>query len=69
MRDEDLASWLIPEPGSLPAWRLGRRDGGTEVRDELPSPSGCGSGRSTRWDPEYPYFMDFDRRTLPQRLW
>ncbi len=75
MRDEELDSWLVAEPGSLPrgVWAVGMPevDYATSFRVTPPD------GRSVRLrfrpffeiGENYPYFMYFDRKALPWRLW
>ena len=75
MRDEDLGDWLVPEPGGVPrgVWATGlpAAEYATSFRVTLPG------GRPVRLrlrpfyevTENYPYFMYFDRRALPWRLW
>jgi DUF1680 family protein len=75
MSDADLRTWLVPEPGGPPRgeWATGMpaRQWATNFRVEPPD------GRPARLrfrpfyeiDENYPYFMYFDRRTPPARLW
>jgi DUF1680 family protein len=75
MRDDDLERWLVPEPGALPrgVWSVGMREPeyATMFRVELPDKAPV----RLRFRPfyevaeNYPYFMYFDRRSLPWRLW
>jgi uncharacterized protein len=75
MRDEELEHWLVPEAGSLPRgiWSVGmsEREYPTIFRVEPPDKSRV----RLRFRPfyeigeAYPYFMYFDRKTLPRRLW
>jgi hypothetical protein len=74
--DEALASWLVPEPWKRASGILTRT---TEPEDErvsvfrvaLPDKGAV----RTRFRPfydvaeGYPYFMYFDRETLPRALW
>jgi uncharacterized protein len=75
LRDVDLATWLVAEPGGVPrgewATALPPTAYATNLRVQRPD------GRSVRlrFRPfyeiveNYPYFMYFDRRTLPWSLW
>ena len=75
MRDEDLSAWLVPEAGTLPrgVWSVGGVEPGypTSLRVEPPDKSPV----RLRFRPfyeigeGYPYFMYFDRKSLPWRLW
>jgi hypothetical protein len=75
MRDEDLPAWLVPEPGDLPrgVWAVGMQEPkyATMFRVEPPDQTPV----HLRFRPfyevaeAYPYFMYFDRRSLPRRLW
>jgi DUF1680 family protein len=75
MHDEALATWLVPEAGSLPrgVWAVGMTEPQypTILRVEPPDKSAV----RLRFRPfyemaeNYPYFMYFDRRSLPWRLW
>jgi DUF1680 family protein len=75
MRDEDLASWLVPEAGSLArgVWAVNMPEAEfpTILRVEPPDKKPV----RLRFRPfyevgeNYPYFMYFDRRLLPWRLW
>ena len=75
MHEEDLATWLVPEPGSLPrgVWAVGMTEPEypTIFRVEPPDKSPV----RLRFRPfyemaeNYPYFMYFDRDRLPWRLW
>jgi len=73
--DADLARWLVPEPGGVPRgeWATGlpATTYATNFRVEPPD----GKPVRLRFRPfyevgeNYPYFMYFDRRTLPWSLW
>jgi DUF1680 family protein len=75
LRDEELETWLVPEEGSLPRgiWSTGleKAEYPTSLRVAPPD------GRSVRLrfrpfyevKENYPYFMYFDRKELPWRLW
>jgi DUF1680 family protein len=75
MRDADLEAWLVPEAGSLPRgiWSVGMEEPryATMFRVEPPDKSPV----RLRFRPfyeiaqDYPYFMYFDRRMLPRKLW
>jgi uncharacterized protein len=75
MRNEELESWLVPEPGSLPrgVWSVGMQEPKypTIFRVQPPDKSAV----RLRFRPfyevgeDYPYFMYFDRKSLPWRLW
>jgi DUF1680 family protein len=75
MRDEDLETWLVPETGTLPrgVWAVGLQEPEypTIFRVEPPDKKPV----RLRFRPfyevgeAYPYFMYFDRRLLPWRLW
>ena len=75
MRDEDLERWLVPEKGTLPrgVWSVGMAEPEypTIFRVEPPDKSPV----RLRFRPfyeigeAYPYFMYFDRKALPRRLW
>ena len=75
MSDEDLATWFVPEPGTLPRgeWATGLppTEYATSLRVERPDKKPV----RLRFRPfyevteNYPYFMYFDRGTLPWRLW
>ena len=75
MRDEDLETWLIPEKGSLPrgVWSVGMVEPPypTIFRVQPPDKSPV----RLRFRPfyelgeDYPYFLYFDRKSLPWRLW
>jgi DUF1680 family protein len=75
MHDEDLATWLVPEAGSLPrgVWAVGMQEPAypTIFRVERPDKAPV----RLRFRPfyetaeNYPYFMYFDRDRLPWRLW
>ncbi len=75
MRDEDLESWLVPEAGSLPrgVWSVGmpETDYPTIFRVEPPDKKPVRLRFRPFYEVEenYPYFMYFDRRALPWRLW
>jgi DUF1680 family protein len=74
-RDEELATWLVPERWTKPLAILSPHD---EVRDTMSvfrvAPPGAEPAR-LKFRPfydtgeGYPYFMYFDRRQLPWRLW
>jgi DUF1680 family protein len=75
MRDEDLEAWLLPEPGG-PArgvWStaLPPADYPTVFRVEPPDKKPVRLRFRPFYEPGegYPYFMYFDRRSLPWRLW
>jgi hypothetical protein len=78
LRDEDLEGWLIPEAGTLPrgVWSTGlpKTQYPTSLRVEPPKGTTTAPVR-LRMRPfyeigeNYPYFMYFDRRELPWRLW
>ena len=75
LKNEELATWLVAEPGSVPrgVWSTGLppQQFATNFRvqpaDDRPV--------RLRFRPfyeiaeNYPYFMYFDRKTLPWRLW
>ena len=77
MRDEDLSAWIVPETGSTLAsgnWSVGQPppvDPPTIFRVVPPDKSPV----RLRFRPfyetgeGYPYFMYFDRKALPWRLW
>jgi DUF1680 family protein len=75
MRDEELESWLIPEKGTLARgiWAVGAPESDLPqiFRVEPPDKKPV----RLRFRPfyevgeNYPYFMYFDRRALPWRLW
>jgi hypothetical protein len=75
MRDEELERWLVPEEGSLPrgVWSTGLKEADYPTSLRVAPPD----GRSVRLrfrpfyeiGENYPYFMYFDRDTLPWRLW
>jgi len=75
MRDEELERWLVPEEGSLPRgiWSTGLKEADYPTSLRVVPPD----GRSVRLrfrpfyeiGENYPYFMYFDRDTLPWRLW
>jgi uncharacterized protein len=75
LRDEDLATWLVAEPGGVPRgeWATGLppTEYATNFRVEPPDKRPV----RLRFRPfyeimeNYPYFMYFDRRTLPWKLW
>ena len=75
MRDEELETWLVAEAGTLArgVWAVGapETDFPTILRVELPDKKPV----RLRFRPfyeigeNYPYFMYFDRRALPWRLW
>jgi DUF1680 family protein len=75
MRDEELERWLVPEEGSLPRgiWSTGLKEADYPTSLRVAPPD----GRSVRLrfrpfyeiGENYPYFMYFDRDTLPWRLW
>jgi hypothetical protein len=73
--DDDLATWLVAEPGGPPRgeWSTGMppREWATNFRVEPPD----GSPVRLRFRPfyeigeNYPYFMYFDRPSHPRTLW
>jgi DUF1680 family protein len=75
MSDAELTTWLVAEAGGPPRgeWSTGMpvRQWATNFRVEPPDRSPV----RLRFRPffeigeNYPYFMYFDRRTLPRRLW
>ncbi len=75
LSDEDLESWLVPEAGSTPrgVWSTGLPETtyATNFRVERPDKRPV----RLRFRPfyeafeNYPYFMYFDRKSLPWRLW
>jgi DUF1680 family protein len=75
MKDEELEAWLLPEVGSLPRgiWSTGLPEAEFPSCLRVAPPD----GRSVRLrmrpfyevGENYPYFMYFDRETLPWRLW
>ena len=75
MHDDELSGWLVPEVGSLArgVWSVGtpETDFPTIFRVELPDKRPV----RLRFRPfyevgeNYPYFMYFDRQSLPWRLW
>ena len=75
LRNEDLATWLVAEPGATPrgVWSTGLPPTtyATNFRVERPDRKPV----RLRFRPfhevaeNYPYFMYFDRRALPRRLW
>ncbi|HET7216999.1 MAG TPA: beta-L-arabinofuranosidase domain-containing protein, partial [Vicinamibacterales bacterium] len=74
-RDDDLAAWLVPEKWSRP---LAILTPGTEARDTMsvfrvvpPDKSPVRLKFRPFYDTGegYPYFMYFDRKGLPYRLW
>jgi hypothetical protein len=75
MRDEDLERWLVPEEGGLPRgiWSTGLPEAEYPTSLRVVPPD----GRSVRLrfrpfyeiGENYPYFMYFDRDSLPSRLW
>ena len=75
LRDEDLATWLKPEAGSLArgVWAVGMQEPSypTIFRVEPPDKSPV----RLRFRPfyetaeNYPYFIYFDRQSLPWKLW
>ena len=74
-RDEDLDKWLVPEKWSRPLAILTE---GSEARDTMsvyrvvpPDKSPVRLKFRPFYDPGegYPYFMYFDRKGLPYRLW
>ncbi len=75
MRDEDLGTWLTPEPGGVPrgVWATGLPP--TEYATSFRVTPPDGRPVRLRFRPfydvteNYPYFMYFDRRALPWRLW
>lgn len=74
-RDEELETWLVPEQGSLPrgVWSVGLPETTFPTSFRVAPPD----GRSVRlrfrpfyeMAENYPYFVYFDRRELPWRLW
>lgn len=75
MTDDDLSTWLVPEPGGPPRgeWATGMpaRQWATNFRVEPPgaSPARLRFRPFYEIQENYPYFMYFDRRDLPWRLW
>jgi DUF1680 family protein len=77
MRDEDLPAWLAPESGSTLAsgiWSVGIApplDAPTIFRVVPPDKRPVRLRFRPFYEPGegYPYFMYFDRNTLPWRLW
>jgi DUF1680 family protein len=77
MKDEDLHTWLVPETGSTLAsgiWSVGLPppdDPTTIFRVVPPDKSPVRLRFRPFYDPgeNYPYFMCFDRKALPWRLW
>jgi uncharacterized protein len=74
-RDEELATWLVPEQGSLPRgiWSVGLPETVYATSFRVAPPDG--RAVRLRFRPfyemaeNYPYFMYFDRKDLPWRLW
>jgi DUF1680 family protein len=77
MRDEDLSTWLVPETGSTLArgiWSIGMAppsDPVTIFRVVPPDKSPVRLRFRPFYEPgeNYPYFMYFDRKDLPWKLW
>ena len=75
LTDDELATWLVAEPGGTPRgeWATGQpaKKYDTNFRVEPPDKKPV----RLRFRPfyemaeNYPYFMYFDRRALPWRLW
>jgi DUF1680 family protein len=75
LRDEELEHWLIPEAGTLPrgVWAVGMTEPeySTSLRVELPDKKPVRLRLRPFYEigEAYPYFMYFDRRELPWKLW
>lgn len=75
MQDEELETWLVPEAGTLPrgVWAVGtpESDFPTILRVELPDKKPVRLRLRPFYEigENYPYFMYFDRRALPWKLW
>jgi uncharacterized protein len=75
LKNEELATWLVAEPGTVPrgVWSTGLppQQFATNFRVQTPDDRPV----RLRFRPfyeiaeNYPYFMYFDRKTLPWRLW
>ena len=78
-RDDDLATWLVPEKWSRPLAILSPGpEPNAEARDTMSVFRVVPPGKSAvrlKFRPfydtgeGYPYFMHFDRKTLPYKLW
>jgi DUF1680 family protein len=76
-RDEELETWLVPEEGSLPrgVWSVGPDTEGHEHATIFRVQPRDGRAVRLRFRPfyeiaeNYPYFLYFDRGSLPARLW
>jgi DUF1680 family protein len=74
-RDEDLATWLVPEKWTQPLAILTEtqetRDAMTVFRVAPPDKSPVRLKFRPFYEvgENYPYFMYFDRKALPWRLW